>query len=832
MLIMLSQRRKTLLVEMQRRKKVGGIMDKRFGEDDPTMTPEEKALQRFVREKQKGGKKVSVFDLEDPEESGLLTHYGQSLSFEADQRADDFNEAEVSGSESDPEVDGTDIRPAKRRRLSGHSASDEGLNGNEEDGPPEQPKSKKEIMEAVITKSKLHKYERQQAKEDDDDLRAELDKGLPDLYAMLRDKQRKYPAPLRANIPTDQNGFINPDRLALLEGKDRSQADKEYDQRLRQMAMDERAKPTMPTLTEEQKLQQEAQKLQELEERRLRRMEGEPSESGEDDVPDALAMNNGAKDDAGAARDEEDAFGLGKGLSGQQNSPELDVEDEDQFLIDEDLVTSETELDIEDETSGASGGDSNEEEENEFVDGLLSANDAGREGLLNMSNETTRSEGTDGYLAFTYKCPENHSDFLDITKAATFQDLPTVVQRIRALYHPKLASENKTKLGKFAAVLVDHISYLANQSVHPPFAVLEVMIRHIHSLTKSFSSEVARAFRWHLRSIHEQRPQSLNSGDLIILTAIGSVFPTSDHFHQVVTPAMLCMTRYLGQKTPQKLSDLATGAYVCTLCLHYQRMSKRYVPEAVNYMLNAIWSIVPAKPKSPMGPLSQRVLPVELRLQAESAFFDNSSRQLKFWDTIAVDKDDNDNKELKQALLRTNIHLATAMAELWFVKTAFCEIIDPVYQTLRTITSKACTDALPLATRNQARETFQKIHTLLQQSLQSRTPLRLHHHRPLPIKTSIPKFEESYNPSKHYDPDRERAELSKLKAQHKKERKGALRELRKDASFIARESLREKKEKDQAYEKKYKRLVAEIQGEEGREANMYEKEKRARKGRR
>ena len=74
--------------------------------------------------------------------------------------------------------------------------------------------------------------------------------------------------------------------------------------------------------------------------------------------------------------------------------------------------------------------------------------------------------------------------------------------------------------------------------------------------------------------------------------------------------------------------------------------------------------------------------------------------------------------------------------------------------------------------------------------------------------------------------------MSKLKSEHKRERKGALRELRKDANFIARENLKEKKERDTQYEKKYKRLVAEIQGEEGRESNIYEREKRMRKGKR
>ena len=46
---------------------------------------------------------------------------------------------------------------------------------------------------------------------------------------------------------------------------------------------------------------------------------------------------------------------------------------------------------------------------------------------------------------------------------------------------------------------------------------------------------------------------------------------------------------------------------------------------------------------------------------------------------------------------------------------------------------------------------------------------------------------------------------------------------------MAREQLKEKRERDAQYERKFKRLVAEIQGEEGREANEYEREKRLRK---
>lgn len=179
------------------------------------------------------------------------------------------------------------------------------------------------------------------------------------------------------------------------------------------------------------------------------------------------------------------------------------------------------------------------------------------------------------------------------------------------------------------------------------------------------------------------------------------------------------------------------------------------------------------------------------------------------------------------AALRSNespeivkIHVTNiiVLAQLWADKSAFTEMFSPaILERLTTL---------------RQRRAVQILEVLLAQARFKRRPLELHHHRPLAIKTSIPKFEESFNPDKHYDPDRERAESSKLRAEYKREHKGALRELKKDALFIAQEKLREKKEKDLAYATKQRRLIAEIQGEEGREKNVYEREKRARKGKR
>lgn len=211
-------------------------------------------------------------------------------------------------------------------------------------------------------------------------------------------------------------------------------------------------------------------------------------------------------------------------------------------------------------------------------------------------------------------------------------------------------------------------------------------------------------------------------------------------------------------------------------------------------------------------------------------------RKLRFWDIIETgdckSQRSREKEELKVSLIATFVDLLDSASDIWSDNSAFLEIFEPGQHVLQHVSESSSKNKLPTPLQDKIQACLDKLGRHLSQARLARRPLLLHNHRPLAIKSSIPKFEENFNPDKHYDPNRERAELNKLKAEYKRERKGAMRELRKDANFIAREKLREKKERDAEYEKKYKRLIAEIQNQEGREANAYEKEKRARQGKR
>lgn len=85
--------------------------------------------------------------------------------------------------------------------------------------------------------------------------------------------------------------------------------------------------------------------------------------------------------------------------------------------------------------------------------------------------------------------------------------------------------------------------------------------------------------------------------ELSLLHVIGLIWPTSDKDHRVISPARLLMGAYLGLGRVRTLQDITSGLFLCTLFMHYESLSKRYVPEAINFLINAVLHLAPHKLK-------------------------------------------------------------------------------------------------------------------------------------------------------------------------------------------------------------------------------------------
>lgn len=106
-----------MLKEYEERDRAGGIVDRRFGENDPTMSLEERMLERFTREKQRASK-GAAYNLDDEDE---LTHFGQSLS-----KLDDFDNVGLGLDDDEEEVTGQiDSRTVQRSHFGGFEDDEE-----------------------------------------------------------------------------------------------------------------------------------------------------------------------------------------------------------------------------------------------------------------------------------------------------------------------------------------------------------------------------------------------------------------------------------------------------------------------------------------------------------------------------------------------------------------------------------------------------------------------------------------------------------------------------------------------------------------------------------
>ncbi|CAG8556427.1 17304_t:CDS:10 [Acaulospora colombiana] len=753
----IEKRKKTLLVEMENKNRVGGMIDRRFGENNPEISPEEKMLERFKREKQRQSKST-LFNLEDEDE---LTHYGQSLSL-----IDDFHEPDLALSDDEDEgIVGLNVCCLRE---------------------PEHKKTKAEVMKEVIAKSKMHKYERQFEKEESERVRHELDNEIEEIRNLLIVPPKR---------PAESQELSSQKSVSDQVESEQNDKDNEYDRIVRELAFEKRARPTDRTKTEEEIALEEKEKLEKLERARKRRMQGLDSESEEENekrkkqkrVPIADDLEDDYISDE---NDDKDLYGLGKGIG---------LAD---FAI-----------------NGA---------------------------LLKKSSKSSREHGTikvggKKELAYIFPCPISLEELLEILDNVDDSEIPTVIHRIRVLHNIKLSPDNEEKLKKLFQVIIDYILHRVAQEVPIPTILVNKLVVHIFDLAHQFPETAGSYFIVKIAAMQNRLTKELSSMDdksskspfpyfseLVLLKILSQIFPTSDFHHTVVTPTTLLMGQYLAQCPLLTGRDLVAGIFLCNLMHEFQTLAQRVCPEVLNFLNTALVLLAPkgafASTKSIPGtfPISERLT---IDLQIEDASNIKEIHPLKFSRLLglkASKRNDIFNKdEFRVSALNAILYLVEKYSKLYSSTAAFIELFSATSKIL----SLYPIDRFSEIVKTKVVDMQGKLTRLQKFAHRNRKPLELHHHRPIPLPTYIPKFQEKFSIDKNYDPDRERARLNKLKAQYKKERKGAIRELRKDTQFIARHDLEKIREKDTAYKKKISGIMGILEVEQG-EKKAYEKAKK------
>ncbi|ETL99681.1 hypothetical protein L917_03495 [Phytophthora nicotianae] len=762
------KRHKTLGAEFKARNKSNVFKDKRLGEQDPTLSMEDKMMARFQTERKRKLRNASAFALhdsdseQDDDDALFLTHKGAKIT------DDDYDQLNADG----PLDDEDDSEEGKKmdRDIVNQLHFGGGKGDNEEsDGKR---KTHKEVMHEVMMKAKLYKAERQKNKSSQEDATDKLDEGFADVRGLLEFR------------PTRANGK----ELLPKEPMD------EFDKLTREFAFEAKAKATERRMSPEEAAAKERDRLAELEKKRVARMNGADDDSDSDDdgkrkkgkknkkkTPQLIMMP--PTDD-----DLTDGYAVDARFAAEEENEEAeDEENEEQESEEESEADSEVESDDEEE--------SKEEKEEEEEDEEEQDDESDEE--TEKQKRQQDAEEAAAELPFVFECPESPEELAALFKQHARNSSAKrglILERIVTYYNPRLSVENKNKMKRFFAVMVrQFLIFAARYAGHKQD--LDSLATNMYTLAQQMGDTAGIVVRELLAQLFKRLHKRASTSawptlpELLLFKVLTSIFPTSDLRHNVVSPMETLLGESLARGTVTSPQEATQALFAASLSLDMTRSKERFMPEVVSFLTRILRAFVTSSDDSSTQWLRRDLLE-----------WVSAQKEEKMPALPRLSLAGSSSCSGVQVLSALLVLLDVASAQ-YASLPSFDELFYPLYLLLHALVKQLEDNKV-----SEVNAVISKLHTRLESCWNARRPLRLQSFAPTTLPTFAPQFDENYTVRKDKTAPKDTAQLKQLQRQVKRARKGAARELRRDAEFIHREKQKEEEARLAAKEEKQKEI--------------------------
>ncbi|XP_022951528.1 nucleolar protein 14 isoform X1 [Cucurbita moschata] len=856
--IAIEKRKKTLLREYEQSGKSTEFSDKRIGEQDEELGEFDKAILRSQRERKLKLNKSSKFNLSDGEDDD----YFGSNSLGALPANDDFEDEVIPDDDDDAEA-------AETKKGAYHGAPYPQKGGLLE-GEENKRKSKKEVMDEIIAKSKFFKAQKARDKEENEQLIEDLDKKFESLVqseALLSLTSSGNANALKALVQKSiPNEHLKKDNL-LATGKTENfnqEKPDAFDKLVKEMAMEIRARPSDRTKTPEEIAQEERERLEQLEEERQKRMlapdNSSDDEDGDaenasvqkqkfisgDDLGDSFTLDDDERNhkkgwvdeiferkDADGTESEDDDSAEDSDSSDDVGGDSDDESEEDDNTrgrkhslkdweqSDDDILDSNSEEDDEASKEDKELDENHPKKANKGAIVKSSKSEGSSEDAKKLEKNTKRENKPE--LPYIIEAPESFDQFLSLLADCSDSDVILIIDRIRASNAIQLTEKNLEKMQRFYGILLQYFAVSANKK---PLNVelLNLLLKSLMEMSRQIPFYAATCARTRISHTHQQfcvdnkNPENSSwpsSKTLILLRLWSMIFPCSDYHHVVITPAILLMCEYLMRCPIVTGRDIAIGSFLCSLLLYVAKQSLKFCPEAINFLQTLLIaaagrrSLPSQNPQQICNLVDLHALGQLLRIQNPT----NEITPLDFFFMMNLTEHSSifSSDSYRAGVLLTVIETLDGFVNVYGQLKSFPEIFMPFSTILHEL---ALQENMPDVLRDKFRKVAEAIEAKTEEHYMGRQPLRMRKQKAVPIKLLNPKFEENFVKGRDYDPDRERVEKRKLQKLLKREAKGAARELRKDNHFLFDVKARDKALQEEERAERYRKASAFLQQQE------------------
>ena len=820
--------RRALVQQHKRRWKAGGIIDRRIGSA--------RGAARFAL----GDAEEEFMDdqmMENGMRSARLTHLGMSLDddgggggaaggggvsdddddnggfFDADKRFVGYDDDDIHDIEEERRMqrEQTEMlhfggfEPVKRQRRSGEDGNEEGEEGG-------RVKSRKEVFEEIIAKSKMYKAERQRQKEQDDEELRKVDEAF---RSYMRDSGGGFAASL-------ENVVSKAAAAKKHKKSHKNETEAMPEQAYEMLAMEGGVARPTEVVKEDNgdggggyrarraRAKEEEEKL----------AAAQRDEEGEDDFDE--------EDDDDNEDDEEEADYENTTLAPKKPKSFLDIvrnaaaevdisvrkkemdEEEEEEEEEEDIDESD-----EDDVEGNEEDEEEEEEEEEV--------EVDEEGV--SLDEKRTGEAVDERSAGVGSGPSSYEEFCSLLAASTSpSSLATILRRLSPTPGTSQPRRRLQELySMLTQFLVDRV-LAGDPRAAADIDVCFYQLRIWSRLVPLFAATAAIArlekmqARLSTRLASQSRASTWPKAHEFVLIRLWSViFSRDDPTHDVLQPLSTYIAQQLSHSAVCSARDAAKGVLLAQLYFGMLAPTRKFANEPVLFLAATLSTAVRG------GDDKGREAIARLKASLPRVACGNA---LSFVGDASIGDDDDTNAEEREPAMNekktggedcdtdaaldvhsllldasvpdSHYRLGAGVAALRCLRAfarLYCDLpsFEPVFAPALEVSlciadtqDPTNTPSVPSAMRNAAADVITTA-----SEARPRAPARdtgagslANGKNPLGIATYAPRFEEDFTPGRDYDPDGERAERRKLRRRLRREHRGAVRELRRDAEAL------------------------------------------------
>jgi nucleolar protein 14 len=462
----------------------------------------------------------------------------------------------------------------------------------------------------------------------------------------------------------------------------------------------------------------------------------------------------------------------------------------------------------------------------------------------------------DAGIPFIIEVPQDHAGLVTLLADCDARQWGVVLSRLLACTHLSLGAENRAKLERLYGLLLEHLDHQCQPAALVGLeqaqwrARVDALVSALWKLTQELPKFAPNFHRTKLaelrQSVIAKGRGMLDGASLMYLRLLTFLFPVSDFRHNVLTPALLLVCECMARVPLVSRADVAAALFLADLTLASVTDSKRVVPELlsllqgllqhgfgvdsapsatatsseagrVNIRIGALFRDAPTSVSTTASTKTTKSKTAKITAAATTPTTATTTTQQLSIRSVLVPEESESVAFPEQALsalltcIRKSQQLyqragVVSLPELFEgVGSALAQAaaVDSPYTALVGETQAALAESMAGGVRTR-------------RALVQRLPAAQ-------IRNFNPMFEENYRPGKNYDPMAERAEIKKLGKKLKDEKKGALKELRRDAKFIAGTKQRDQEKSDQRRSDSHRKVMTDLY-EQQRDSNVWARE--------